>query len=225
MSLSKIVKQSMGIVVADVISINKQNHSVICETKPHQPPLIDIETAAKIQSDKIIEQAKLEALRLIEEARERASKLILDAESDRRKQAEIGYSDGKKMAYAKITETMNDLVMLHQQQVETISQSIQSAHLLAIDIASHILKQKVESDISISAEMALQNIQSAVKLNIRSIEISQQQSNLIELLEEYARVELVSAPLGHLVIKTDAGWIDYSVETQLKNVRRHFQSV
>jgi len=208
-----------------VISINKQNHPVISEAKPHQQSLIDVETAAKIQSQKIIEQAKQEALRLIEEAKEQAGKIIIDAESNRRNQFETGYSDGKKMAYAKITETMNELTILHQQQVETISQSIQSAHLLAVDIASTILKQKVESDLSVSAEMVLQNIQSAVKLNIHSVEISQQQSNLIELLEEYARVELVSAPLGHLVIKTDAGWIDCSVETQLENVRRHFQSV
>jgi flagellar assembly protein FliH len=238
MSLSRIVKKPSSIVFSDVVqikepSLNKKtvNHSSIEDLNISNQVIID---------------AQVEAQRVIDLAQEKIEQLKLEFEVScqerelKTKQAAFnqGYGEGFLQAKKDLMNRFDSMVntlenhVIERKQIELnqIEQLTNQTHLLALEIANKIVRQNIEIDSSILKPLLMEELETRKRQAIKVVEVSRNASELIQSIEnELSQMGIdlhtIESDKNHLVIEGEMGRYDLSIDTQIKNIRRLFNTI
>lgn len=238
MSLSRIVKKPSSVVFNDVVQIKEQ----IINSRPvHQSMDMDSDL-----SNQIVGDAQIEAQRMLDIAQEKINQLNIDFEQScveieskiRENAYKQGYEDGHAQSQKDVKhqfETMiqsieNQLNEKNKLELNLIDELQNRTHLLALEIANKIMRQKIELDSSILKPILMDELETRKRQNIKTIEISKNANALIlelenELLLLGIDLHTIDGDISHLVIEGEMGRYDLSIDTQLKNIRRLFNTI
>lgn len=238
MSLSRIVKKPSSVVFNDVVQIKEQ----IINSRPVLQSM-EMDSDLSIQ---IVGDAQIEAQRMLDMAQEKINKLKLDFEQScieieskiKQNAYKLGYEDGhaqsqkdvKHQFEVMIQSIENQLNEKNKLELNLIDELQNRTHLLAIEIANKIMRQKIEIDTSILKPIIMDEIDARKRQNIKTIEISKNANALIlelenELLLLGIDLHTIDGDISHLVIEGEMGRYDLSIDTQLKNIRRLFNTI
>lgn len=238
MSLSRIVKKPSSVVFNDVVQIKEQiiNSRPVIQTK-------DIDSDL---SNQIVSDAQIEAQRILDLAQEELSQRKIEFEQScieiekkiRQEAFKQGYEDGQTQSLKDVRHQFDVMIQSIENQVNEknklelnlIDELQNRTHLLALEIANKIMRQKIELDSSILKPILMDEIDARKRQNIKTIEISKNANALIlELENELVLLGIdlhtVESDISHLVIEGEMGRYDLSIDTQLKNIRRLFNTI
>jgi len=237
MSLSRIVKNPTSVVFSDVVQIkeqiiNKPSPMTISDDSdlPHQ-----LVTDAQIEAQKILDLAQ----ERIHELNQEFEKSCIELEKKIKQEAfNQGYLEGRsevtktvldrfQTMYDAIESSVNEKNILELKQVDELQNR---THLLAIEVASKIMHQKIELDCTLLRPIILDELESRKRQNIKTVEISKHANSLFIELEKDLQLlgidlHAIESDISHLVIEGEMGRYDLSIDTQLKNIRRLFNTI
>jgi len=238
MSLSRIVKKPSSVVFNDVVQIKEQ---II-----NNRPVIQAVVEDSDLSNQIVSDAQIEAQRILDMAQEKINLLKLEFEQscleiEQKIKLEAfnqGYEEGRSQSQKDIKNQFENMIQSIENQVNEknklelnlIDELQNRTHLLALEIANKIMRQKIEIDSSILKPILLDEIEARKRQNIKTIEISKNANALIlelenELLLLGIDLHTIDGDVSHLVIEGEMGRYDLSIDTQLKNIRRLFNTI
>ena len=92
------------------------------------------------------------------------------------------------------------------------------------------MRQKITVDDAVLKPIIMDELAQRKRQNISLVEVSQKAQKLIQDLEyEFnglgIRVQEVDKDVDHLIIEGEMGRYDLSIETQIKNIKRLFETI
>ena len=241
MSLSRIVKKPGNIVINEIVQIKDY---------PVEPKIIlrklQVDSSTQDLSNQIINDAELEAQRIIDEAM-RCTQLMKDEfeleckeiyAKTKRDAYKEGYDEGvhssKNEILHRVEVLSRNLIALEEDKnllsMAQFEETIHKVHRLALEIASKIMRQKITVDDAVLKPIIMDELAQRKRQNISLVEVSQKAQKLIQDLEyEFnglgIRVQEVDKDVDHLIIEGEMGRYDLSIETQIKNIKRLFETI
>lgn len=237
MSLSRIVKNPTSVVFSDVVQIkeqivNKPLPILISDDSDFSHQLV---TDAQVEAQKILDLAQAK----IQELNQEFEKSCLELEKKIKQEAfNQGYLEGRsevtktvldrfQTMYDAIESSVNEKNILELKQVDELQNR---THLLAIEVASKIMHQKIELDCTLLRPIIMDELETRKRQNIKTVEISKHANSLFnELIKDLQLLGIdlhaIEGDISHLVIEGEMGRYDLSIDTQLKNIRRLFNTI
>lgn len=236
MSLSRVVKKPSNVVFNEIVQI-KDNQRII-------DPIY--ETNISIDPNDLIIDAQTEASRILDEAKAKIA--MMQREFDEKCQLTFdqikqdAFNQGKEEALSlykenashhlnRICDALIELDKERNDQVKIQFDGLESKMMnMCLEITSKVLRQQVNLDSSILKPLILDELNQRQNQNIRKVEVSQK---AVQLLEEL-RTELtknqinlvgIDESIDTIRIEGDMGQYDLSIETQLRNLRRLFNTL
>ncbi len=238
MSLSRIVKKPSSVVFNDVVQIKDQiiNNRTIVQSIDEDSNLANqIVRDAQIEAQKMLDLAQEKILNLKLEFEQFCIEIEQKVKQDAYKQ---GYEDGHIQSQKDVKHQFKTMIHSIENQVneknklelKVIEELQNRTHLLALEIAKKIMRQNIELDSSILKPILMDELEVRKRQNIKTIEISKNANALIlelenELLLLGIDLHTIDGDISHLVIEGEMGRYDLSIETQLKNIRRLFNTI
>ena len=198
---------------------------------------------ATIEASKILEQAQQQADDIVAQAQVSGSDIIKQsqdqAESIRTTAFQEGHDEALTTHNEEIVQLLNNaqVVLSEMQQAQENYFKQYSARLgeFSLEIASSILKSKLQSDPLVMCDL-VEDIMSSVKdSKWVVVTLSEKLVPLIELLQseltakcptiENLDVEGKDIPIGDCIVDTSEGLIDASISEQLENLSKRFAQV
>lgn len=237
MSLSRIVKNPTSVVFSDVVQIkeqiiNKPSPMTISDDSDLSQQLV---TDAQIEAQKILDLAQAK----IHELNQEFEKSCIELEKKIKQEAfNQGYLEGRnevtktvldrfQTMFDAIETSVNEKNILESKQVDELQNR---THLLAIEVASKIMHQKIELDCTLLKPIIMDELETRKRQNIKTVEISKHANSLFNELEKDLQLlgidlHAIESDISHLVIEGEMGRYDLSIDTQLKNIRRLFNTI
>ena len=239
MSLSRVVKKPGNIVFNEIVQL-KDKSFVSAKSKEHSS-----EPDYQV-SQQIILDAQEEALRMINEAQETINLMRAQFDKECHEKALIikeeaysqAYQDGmmsyKADALLQIESINDKLIELEKKREELLLRQFEEIenkiYTISLDVASKILRVKIDTDDSILKTLVLDELNSRKSQNIQLVEVSQKAQSLIYELENELELkgivlQTANEDSDHIVIKGEIGDYDLSIRTQIKNIKRLFNTL
>ncbi len=238
MSLSRIVKKPSSVVFNDVVQIKEQiinSRSIVQSIDEDSSLANQIVRDAQIEAQRMFDLAQDKITNLKHEFEQSCIEIEQKVKQDAYKQ---GYEDGHIQSQKDVKNQFETMIQSIENQVneknklelKVIEELQNRTHLLALEIANKILRQKIELDSSILKPILMDELEARKRQNIKTIEISKNANALIlelenELLLLGIDLHTIDGDISHLVIEGEMGRYDLSIETQLKNIRRLFNTI
>lgn len=239
MSLSRIVKKPGNVVFNEIVQIKDKNLSQITNSNPNDESNYDL-------SNQIVEDAQDKAKQLLDEAYNQIQAMKRQFEEEcqstfnkvKEEAYEIGFEEGKneykqdaikqiEMIGRELIELQESRINLYQNQLEEIQNK---TYQVGLEVASKILRYEINQDHTILKHMILDEIDSRKNQNIRMVEISEKAESLIfdlknELELKGLTLQITNDDIDHIVFESETGNYDLSISTQLKNIKRLFNTL
>lgn len=239
MSLSRIVKKPGNVVFNEIVQIKdkdliqKKNSEVLDE------PNYDL-------SNQIIQDAQEQAQKLLDDTQNQIQLLRQQFEEECRNTFNqvkdeayvIGLEEGKNAfkqdAIEHIEVIGRELIYLQESRINLLqsqlNESQNKTYQIGLEVASKILRHEINQDHTILKHMILDEIDSRKSQNIRMVEISEKAESLIfdlknELELKGLTLQITNDDIDHIVFESETGNYDLSISTQLKNIKRLFNTL
>ncbi|NTW91557.1 MAG: hypothetical protein HGA35_06490 [Erysipelotrichaceae bacterium] len=137
----------------------------------------------------------------------------------------------KDVTNKKFLFTMFNFSMINMKKVSgQLNESQNKTYQIGLEVASKILRHEINQDHTILKHMILDEIDSRKSQNIRMVEISEKAESLIfdlknELELKGLTLQITNDEIDHIVFESDTGNYDLSISTQLKNIKRLFNTL
>ncbi|MFZ2539024.1 MAG: FliH/SctL family protein [Oscillospiraceae bacterium] len=199
--------------------------------------------------DEIIEEiipqelAEFEAQNIINDAKQRCKDILKQAEDQadgiRAQARQQAYDDAFQLQLNDIVNCLNQtrqtLTDIQKTHDDYINQYASKLNQFSLEIASSIIKRKLEVDPLIMCDL-VENVMSSIKdAKWAVVTLSKELVPLIELLQSELparcptvvnlEIEGKDIPVGRCIIDSPIGLIDASIDEQLKNLTRRFEQV
>lgn len=194
--------------------------------------LENAEKEAKAKADEIINQAQAKAYKIISEAEESAALVKAQAKTE-------GYENAYNQLAPDIVKTLTALSEIIErvdnENAEFIRAYSESVGSLALEMASEILKQKLDNDPLIMCDMIEFAVNSVKNAEQATVEISTEMIPLLEFLQSelsercptIKRLDVVGAdiPPDSCMINSSSGSIDISIPQQIENLKKRLDQL
>ena len=239
MSLSRIVKKPGNVVFNEIVQIKDKNLTQVTSNYLVEEPNYDL-------SNQIIQDAQEQAKQILDEASKQIQLMRNQFEEECRNTFNrvkeeayaIGFEEGKNAykqdASKQIENIGRELIELQESKInlyQTQLNEIQNkTYQVGLEVASKILRHEINQDHTILKHMILDEIDSRKNQNIRMVEISEKAELLIfdlknELELKGLTLQITDDDIDHIVFESETGNYDLSISTQLKNIRRLFNTL
>lgn len=239
MSLSRIVKKPGNVVFNEIVQIKdkdliqKINSEIKDETNYDlsNQIILDAQDQAKQILDDAHNQIRLMKLQFEEECRNIFNQVKDEAYM-------IGFEEGKNAykqdTFKHIEVIGQELIQLQENNINLLqnqlNESQNKTYQIGLEVANKILRHEIDQDHTILKHMILDEIDSRKNQNIRIVEISEKAESLIfdlknELELKGIMLQLTDDDIDHIVLESESGNYDLSISTQLKNIRRLFNTL
>jgi flagellar biosynthesis/type III secretory pathway protein FliH len=236
MSLSRVVKKPSNVVFNEIVQI-KDNQRIIdpiYETNISIDPN-DLIIDAQTEASRILDEAKAKIAMMQREFDEKCQltfdQIKQDAFNQGKEEALTLYKENASHQLNRICDALIELDKERNDQVKIQLDGLESKMMnMCLEITSKVLRQQVNLDSSILMPLILDELNQRQNQNIRKVEVSQK---AVQLLEEL-RTELtknqinlvgIDESIDTIRIEGDMGQYDLSIETQLRNLRRLFNTL
>lgn len=237
MSLSRVVKKPGNIIFNEFVQIKEQlqdikneNHSLT-----YDPGIgLNISEVQDDYNNQINEAQQM--IQAMNEEFEAKCKIVY--EQTRLDAYKQGYQEGletsKIEVISRIKALSQNLIELedkkNQLYMDEFEETQNKVHVLALEVASKIIRQRISEDNSILKSIVLDELKVRKRQNIKLVEVSRNAHRLIDELEselEAIGINLVHVDeeTDHLIIEGEMGRYDISPKTQIKNIRRLFNTI
>lgn len=237
MSLSRVVKKPGNIIFNEVVQIKEQVHEIKSEQQNLNYESEILPSSSEVQDDyhNKIDEAQRMIQAMNEEFEANCKTIYEQTRMDAYKQ---GYQEGlessKTEVISRIKALSQNLIELedkkNQYYMDEFEETQNKVHLLALEVASKIIRQKISDDNSILKSIVVDELKVRKRQNIKLVEVSRNAQLLIDELErelEAIGINLVQVDeeTDHLIIEGEMGRYDISPKTQIKNIRRLFNTI
>lgn len=239
MSLSRVVKKPGNIVFNEVVQI---------KDKPLiKADLVKLSDASDFEiSSQVLRDTQIEAERLIHDAQKQIDLMRLQFDEEckelysrvKDEGYEKGYQEGllsyKTDALSKLENLNHKLIELEAEREKEVFRQIDDLqnkiYSIGLDVANKILRHKIEMDDSILKNLIIDEIDSREGQNVTLVELSRKAESLILEIENELELKgitlrLVNEDKDHVVIESEMSEYDLSISTQIKNIKRLFNTL
>jgi len=239
MSLSRIVKKPGNVVFNEIVQIKDKDLIQKINSEVLDNPNYDL-------SNQIIQDAQEQAQKLLIDAQHQIQLLRQQFEEECRNTFNqvkdeayvIGLEEGKNAfkqdAIEHIEDIGKELIDLQESRINLLqsqlNESQNKTYQIGLEVASKILRHEINQDHTILKHMILDEIDSRKSQNIRMVEISEKAESLIfdlknELELKGLTLQITNDEIDHIVFESETGNYDLSISTQLKNIKRLFNTL
>lgn len=239
MSLSRIVKKPGNVVFNEIVQIKDKDLIQTINGEIKDEPNYDL-------SNHIIQDAQDKAQQILDDAHNQILLMKLQFEEECRNTFNqvkdeayaIGLEEGKnafKHDVLKHIEVIGqELLELQENKISLLQNQLNEnqnkIYQVGLDVASKILRHEIKQDHTILKHMILDEIDSRKSQNIRMVEISEKAETLIfdlknELELKGLSLQITNEDIDHIVFESETGNYDLSISTQLKNIKRLFNTL
>lgn len=239
MSLSRIVKKPGNVVFNEFVQIKEKDVIQKIQSEITFEPNYDLSDQiiqdAQEEANRLLDQAKLQIEQLRNEFNKECEKTFIKVKEEA---FEVGYQEGKDSIKQEVLNHLegisDELIKLQEENnhhsLNLLNEFQDKTYQIGIEVASTILKNEINHDSSVLKNMILNEIDIRKNQNIRMIEISKKAEELIfELKNELELrgilLQISDDDFDHIVLEGDSGHYDLSISTQLKNIRRLFNTL
>lgn len=199
---------------------------------------VSSEIKAEIEAKHLLERAEKEAAakakEIIAEAEQQAEFILAKAAEEGRRQGyDQAFEELSSQIKSFLVQSQGVLDRLEEHDDSFVKEYIDRMSGLALEIASEILKQKIEMDPLSLCDMIEAAIPSFRNASWITVKISKELVPLIELLRselvekfpsfERITVQETGGAADECVIESDAGAIDISISRQLANLQKRIE--
>lgn len=239
MSLSRIVKKPGNVVFNEIVQIKDKDLIQKINSEVLDNPNYDL-------SNQIIQDAQEQAQKLLDDAQNQIRLMRQQFEEECRNTFNqikdeayvIGLEEGKNAfkqdAIEHIEVIGRELIYLQESRINLLqsqlNESQNKTYQIGLEVASKILRHEITQDHTILKHMILDEIDSRKSQNIRMVEISEKAESLIfdlknELELKGLTLQITNDDIDHIVFESETGNYDLSISTQLKNIKRLFNTL
>lgn len=236
----KILKYSENASLDESSKVDIPDMKKVCTTNQdgegefEQPELeeVSLTELAQIEANKIIEEANIYCEGLIDQAKQEYSNICNEAMKQ-------GYDEAFQAQLESITDCLNQthqtLTDINKAYASYMHEYAQKLPHFAIEIASSIMKTKIEEDPLVMCDLVEGVMSNIRETNWAVITLSRELVPLIELLRSelpakcptIASLEIRGAELekGRCVVDFAGGIIDASIGEQIENLAKRFEQI
>jgi len=239
MSLSRIVKKPGNVVFNEIVQIKDKDLIQKINSEVLDNPNYDL-------SNQIIQDAQEQAQKLLDDAQNQIRLMRQQFEEECRNTFNqikdeayaIGLEEGKNAfkqdAIEHIEVIGRELIYLQESRINLLQSQLNEnqnkTYQIGLDVASKILRHEINQDHTILKHIILDEIDSRKNQNIRMVEISEKAESLIfdlknELELKGLTLQITNDDIDHIVFESETGNYDLSISTQLKNIKRLFNTL
>lgn len=239
MSLSRIVKKPGNVVFNEIVQIKDKDLIQTINSEIKDEPNYDL-------SNQVIQDAQDKAQQIMDDAHNQILLMRQQFEEECRNTFNqvkdeayaIGLEEGKnafKHDVLKHIEVIGqELLELQENKISLLQNQLNEnqnkIYQVGLEVASKILRHEINQDHTILKHMILDEIDSRKSQNIRMVEISEKAESLIfdlknELELKGLTLQITNDDIDHIVFESETGNYDLSISTQLKNIKRLFNTL
>jgi len=239
MSLSRIVKKPGNVVFNEIVQIKDKDLIQTINSEIKDEPNYDL-------SNQVIQDAQDKAQQIMDDAHNQILLMRQQFEEECRNTFNqvkdeayaIGLEEGKNAFKHDVLKHIDvigqELLELQENKISLLQNQLNEnqdkIYQVGLEVASKILRHEINQDHTILKHMILDEIDSRKNQNIRMVEISEKAESLIfdlknELELKGLNLQITNDDIDHIVFESETGNYDLSISTQLKNIKRLFNTL